>query len=72
MMPSTATRQLVVLYGIGGLSDVGRRAILAALEQPTVKKITVITEYPELLNESNLVALVSIQILPRNILTRSK
>ena len=44
---------LVILYGIGGLSDVGRHAILAALEQPTVEKITVITEYPELLDETN-------------------
>ena len=44
---------LVVLYGIGGLSDVGRHAILAALEQPTVQKVTVITEYPELLDETN-------------------
>ncbi|CAB9499692.1 Demethylmenaquinone methyltransferase [Seminavis robusta] len=45
--------RLVVLYGIGGLSDVGRHAILAALEQPTVEHITVITEYPELLDEEN-------------------
>ena len=34
-------------------SDVGRHAILAALENPIVDKITVITEYPELLNEKN-------------------
>jgi hypothetical protein len=32
---------------------VGRHAILAALERNDVSKITVITEYPELLNESN-------------------
>ena len=50
MTPSTASR-LVVLYGIGGLSDVGRHAILAALEHPSVQKITVITEYPEKLDE---------------------
>lgn len=39
----------------GGLSDVGRHAILAALEKkdPSVDKITVITEYPEKLNEKN-------------------
>lgn len=43
-------RRLVILYGIGGLSDVGRHAILAALEQPTIEQITVITEYPELLD----------------------
>ena len=50
---SAAVSKLVILYGIGGLSDVGRHAILAALEQPTLDKITVITEYPELLDESN-------------------
>ena len=49
---ASPSSSLVVLYGIGGLSDVGRHAILAALEQPSVRKITVITEYPELLDES--------------------
>lgn len=46
---------LVILYGIGGLSDVGRHAILAALEkkEPAIDKITVITEYPEKLEEEN-------------------
>ncbi len=54
MTPASSTaRRLVVLYGIGGLSDVGRHAILAALEQPSVEKITVITEYPELLDQTN-------------------
>eukprot|EP00526_Cylindrotheca_closterium_P015118 CAMPEP_0113659190 /NCGR_PEP_ID=MMETSP0017_2-20120614/32184_1 /TAXON_ID=2856 /ORGANISM="Cylindrotheca closterium" /LENGTH=253 /DNA_ID=CAMNT_0000573641 /DNA_START=73 /DNA_END=831 /DNA_ORIENTATION=+ /assembly_acc=CAM_ASM_000147 len=48
-----AKRSLVILYGIGGLSDVGRHAILAALEKPEVSKITVITEYPEKLDEKN-------------------
>lgn len=52
-MTPTATRSLVILYGIGGLSDVGRHAILAALEKPEVSKITVITEYPEKLDEKN-------------------
>jgi hypothetical protein len=37
----------------GGLSDVGRHAILAALENETIDKITVITEYPDKLNEAN-------------------
>jgi hypothetical protein len=37
----------------GGLSDVGRHAILAALENQLIDKITVITEYPEKLNETN-------------------
>lgn len=50
---AAAVRRLVILYGIGGLSDVGRHAILAALEQPTVEHVTVITEYPELLDLSN-------------------
>jgi NAD(P)H-binding len=45
--------RLVVLYGIGGLSDVGRHAILAALEQPTVEHVTIITEYPDLLSLPN-------------------
>jgi hypothetical protein len=53
MMTSAARRSLVVLYGIGGLSDVGRHVILAALEQPSITKVTVITEYPKLLDESN-------------------
>jgi len=44
---------LVILYGIGGLSDVGRHAILAALEKPSIDKVTVITEYPEKLDEEN-------------------
>jgi len=45
-------KHLAVLYGIGGLSDVGRHAILAAVEQ-NISKVTVITEYPELLDEPN-------------------
>ncbi|CAJ1958220.1 unnamed protein product [Cylindrotheca closterium] len=50
-MSPPAKRSLVILYGIGGLSDVGRHAILAALEKPEVSKITVITEHPEKLDE---------------------
>ena len=44
MTPAAPAKRLVVLYGIGGLSDVGRHAILAALEQTSHKleKITVI------------------------------
>jgi len=50
---SAATcRKLVVLYGIGGLSDIGRHAILAALEKQ-VEHITVITEYPDMLDDEN-------------------
>ena len=45
-------RKLIVLYGIGGLSDIGRHAILAALEKP-VDHVTVITEYPDMLDDEN-------------------
>lgn len=51
-MTPTAKR-LVILYGIGGLSDVGRHAILVALERPTVEKIKVITTFPEELDKPN-------------------
>ena len=44
---------LVILFGIGGLSDVGRHAVLAAAENKSVDRITVITEYPEKLSEKN-------------------
>ncbi len=37
----------------GGLSDVGRHAILAALENESIDKITVVTEHPEKLSEAN-------------------
>lgn len=47
---ATCRKKLVVLYGIGGLSDVGRHVILAGLEK-NVDHITVITEYPDMLNE---------------------
>jgi hypothetical protein len=50
--PSTCPRKLVVLYGIGGLSDVGRHAILAVMEK-NVENITVITEYPDMLDDKN-------------------
>lgn len=53
MTPAATASRLVILYGIGGLSDVGRHAILAALENKHVSKVTVITEYPELLDEKN-------------------
>jgi nucleoside-diphosphate-sugar epimerase len=45
--------RLVVLYGTGGLSDVGRHAVLAALEQPSISNIIVLTQHPELLDEPN-------------------
>lgn len=52
MMP----HRLVVLYGMGGLSDVGRHAVQAALERSTeeVEHVTVLTEHPKLLlDETN-------------------
>jgi len=49
---ATCRKKLVVLYSIGGLSDVGRHAILAALEK-NVEHITIITEYPDILNEKS-------------------
>ena len=51
-----ATHRLVILYGIGGLSDVGRHAVQVAVEkkkQKELEQITVLTRYPELLEEKN-------------------
>jgi hypothetical protein len=45
--------RLVVLYGTGGLSDVGRHAVQAALERSDVESIKVLTQQPQLLEESN-------------------
>lgn len=38
---------LAILYSKGGLGDVGRHAVLAALERDDVKSIKVFTEHPE-------------------------
>lgn len=47
--------RLVVLYGVGGLSDVGRHAVQVALERShDVAHVTVLTQHPELLlDETN-------------------
>ena len=45
------SHRLVILYGVGGLSDVGRHAILAALERTDIERITVLTQYPKLLDD---------------------
>ena len=45
--------RLVILYGIGGLSDVGRHAVRAALDNSNVAKICVLTQHPELLELPN-------------------
>lgn len=44
---------LAVLYSKGGLGDVGRHAILAALERKDVTSIKVLSEHPETLQEKN-------------------
>jgi len=45
-------KNLVVLYGQGGLSDVGRHAVLVALQEKGCS-VTVLTQHPELLEEEN-------------------
>jgi NAD(P)H-binding len=46
-------KHLVILYGQGGLSDVGRHAIQVALDEVPSCKVTILTQHPELLNEKN-------------------
>lgn len=47
-------KNIVVLYGIGGLSDVGRHAVLAGLERTDdIDHVTILTQHPDLLEESN-------------------
>lgn len=52
-MVSIQDHRLVVAYGVGGLSDVGRHAILAALARPEVAHVTVLTQFPAMLEEKN-------------------
>ena len=63
----TGPHRLVILYGIGGLSDVGRHAVQVAVDlmqhpqQPskeqrsgsTLSEVVVLTKYPDLLKEPN-------------------
>jgi hypothetical protein len=54
MMGSSTTvkaAKLVVLYGIGGLSDVGRHAVQVALQR--TETVTVLTQHPKKMEESN-------------------
>lgn len=44
--------KVVVLFGLGGLSDVGRHAVQVAMEQENCS-VTVLTQHPELLDEPN-------------------
>eukprot|EP00525_Craspedostauros_australis_P005185 CAMPEP_0198113018 /NCGR_PEP_ID=MMETSP1442-20131203/4771_1 /TAXON_ID= /ORGANISM="Craspedostauros australis, Strain CCMP3328" /LENGTH=253 /DNA_ID=CAMNT_0043769993 /DNA_START=329 /DNA_END=1090 /DNA_ORIENTATION=- len=51
---SAPIKKLVVLYGIGGLSDVGRHVVQVLLEQPSIGSVTVLTQHPKkLLEETN-------------------
>ena len=48
--------RLVILYGVGGLSDVGRHAVQVAVEKRVkgeIQGLTVLTPNPELLDEPN-------------------
>lgn len=46
--------KLVILYSKGGLGDVGRHAVRAALERPTeIEHITVLSQHSESLNDDN-------------------
>lgn len=47
-----AMKRLVILYGQGGLSDVGRHAVQVALVDKACQ-VTVLTQHPELLDEPN-------------------
>lgn len=51
MASSAEKKKLVILYGSGGLSDVGRHAVQAALEIPNVE-CHVLTQHPEMLEEA--------------------
>ena len=57
MLSLAMKARLVILYGVGGLSDVGRHAVQVAVEKKKLNKevdqITVLTRYPELLDETN-------------------
>lgn len=50
--PPTQQHRLVILYGVGGLSDVGRHAIVAALERADVQHITILTQHPNLITDA--------------------
>ena len=49
----TSGTVLAILYGKGGLGDVGRHAILAALERNDVASVKVFSQHPETLEEEN-------------------
>lgn len=45
--------RMVILYGYGGTSDVGRHAIQVALDEHKDVSVVVLTQHPELLSETN-------------------
>ena len=45
--------RLVILYGIGGLSDVGRHAVELAIERDDIEWVRVITQHPDMLYEQS-------------------
>lgn len=49
----TSATVLAILYGKGGLGDVGRHAILAAFERNDVASVKVFSQHPESLEEEN-------------------
>lgn len=53
-MMTNQSHRLLILYGLGGLSDVGRHAVQVALEEhPEIQDVTVLTKFPHLLEEPN-------------------
>jgi hypothetical protein len=46
-------KKIVILYGYGGLSDVGRHAVIAALERTDVTTVKVLTKHKDLLDQKN-------------------
>lgn len=51
MSTTTDKATLAILYSKGGLGDVGRHAILAALERDDVGAVRVFTQHPEMIQE---------------------
>lgn len=51
MSTTTTGATLAIFYSKGGLGDVGRHAVLAALERDDVSKLKVFSEHPEAIQE---------------------
>lgn len=52
-MSSSSKKKMVVMYGKGGTADCGRHAVEVALEDSDIDEVLVLTQYPELLEETN-------------------